>query len=95
MEPPTGLRTDERRALALLADGRWLEGHHLRGRQRRAGVRLSKYRGDEIPVGWDVLERLRAAGFLVPGRRLPGGAERFYLTGAGRAVLDATAGVPG
>lgn len=83
------LRTDVLRALFLLGDGRWLRVDRAGGRRARAAVQLSKYRGDEVPVGLDVLGLLAAAGYVAPGRALPGGASRFDLTGAGRAALGA------
>ena len=82
------LRTDERRALVLMTEGRWLGAHDGDGR-RRAWVQLSRRDGDDIPVGWDVFARLRAAGYLAAGARLPRGGRRFHLTAAGRAILTA------
>ena len=88
-----GLRTDHRRALDLLAEGdTWLGARD--GEDRRAWVQMSKYRGDEIPTGWDVFEHLLAVGWVAPGRRLPNGRGRLYrLTDAGRTAL-AAAGPP-
>jgi hypothetical protein len=82
------LRTDERRALALLAEGRWLGARDGDGR-RRAWVQLSQHAGDDVPVGWDVFARLRDAGYLAPGASLPRGGRRFHLTPAGRRAVGA------
>jgi hypothetical protein len=83
------LRTDVRRALVLLESGRWVRAHAPAGGRAWAEVQLSRYTGDAIPVGLDVLGLLRGAGYVAEGRRLPGGARRFDLTPAGRAALGA------
>jgi hypothetical protein len=83
------LRTDVRRALFLLGDGKWLRVDRPTGRRPRAAVQLSKYRGDEVPVGLDVLALLASAGYVAPGRTLPGGAWRYDLTAPGRLALVA------
>jgi hypothetical protein len=83
------LRTDARRALALLLEGgRWIRISVDQVGRRRAGVQLSAYRGDAIPVGADVLDLLVSQGLVVAGRRLPGGDRRFVLTAGGRAALQ-------
>jgi hypothetical protein len=85
------LRTDEQRALVLMADGdHWLGAQpSCPGCRARAWVQLSKYRGDEIPVGWDVFERLLEAGYLTPGRRVRETGRQFWLTTDGRRATDA------
>jgi CheY-like chemotaxis protein len=80
------LRTDERRALRLLADGRWLAVELGPDGRRRAAVRLSAHPGDEVPVGRDVVARLLGSGLLRPGRRISAGELRLHLTPAGRAM---------
>jgi CheY-like chemotaxis protein len=80
------LRTDERRALGLLADGRWLVATEYPDGRRRAWVQLSPYPGDAIPVGHDVLARLLEAGYLRPAGRAVAGQRRFHLTPAGAAL---------
>lgn len=76
-----------RRALALLAEGKWVRVALDNGRHPCAAVQLSKHRADVVPIGLDVLELLRARGYVAPGRGLPGGDWRFDLTPAGRARL--------
>ena len=84
----TELRTDELRALRMLAeDGLWLGATAAGGPRLRAWVQCSKYRGDEIPVGWDTFARLEAAGYLAPGRRVRGTARQYRINASGRAVL--------
>ena len=85
--PPGDLRTDVRRALRVLAEGRWVRADLPARGRGRAAVQLSKYKDDLIPLGVDVLGVLRGAGWVVEGRRLPGGQRRFVLTPAGRAAL--------
>jgi hypothetical protein len=85
------LRTDVLRALRLLHSARWIRAETGHGGRRWAAVQLSRYRGDVLLIGVDVLGLLRDSGYVVEGRRLPGGARRFDLTPAGRAA----AGGPG
>jgi hypothetical protein len=90
-EPPTlpTLRTDVRRALALLAEGRWVRERPAYDGRATAEVQLSKYPGDAVPIGLDVLALLTAAGYVAPGRTLPRGDRRHNLTTAGLAALAA------
>jgi hypothetical protein len=54
---------------------------------------MSTYRGDEVPVGWDVVAALLGAGWVAPGRRLHSARGRQHrLTDAGRAALADGAG---
>jgi len=92
---PTQLRTDERRALALLVDGWWVRASIGADGRRRASVQLSKYPADAIPIGWDVLSALAARGYVAEGRRLPGGDRRFMPTDARRAACLAATRGPG
>jgi CheY-like chemotaxis protein len=82
------MRTDVRRALCVLAGGRWVRAHLPERGRAWAAVQLSKYTCDVIPVGVDVLGLLRGDGWVAEGRRLPGGERRFVLTAAGRAALE-------
>jgi hypothetical protein len=88
-------RTDVRRALFLLRDGKWLRVDRPTGRRPRAAVQLSRYPCDVVPVGLDVLALLAAAGYVAPGRTLPGGAWRYDLTAPGRLALVAARPPPG
>ena len=87
--PRDRLRSDVHRALTLLDGGMWVRVAARAGEPERAGVQLSKYAADQLPIGLDVLEIMRAARYVVPGRRLPGGDRRFDMTAAGRAALAA------
>ena len=86
---PGPLRTDVRRALVLMGEGLWVRAHLPEHGRSWAAVQLSKYRCDLIPLGVDVLGLLRAAGWVVERRRLPGGYRRFDLAPEGRAAVGA------
>jgi hypothetical protein len=79
-------RSDVRRVLALLGDYPRIEVRPGEdGTGRRAAVRLSRFRGDEVPLGLDVLEILEQAGYVQAARRR--GSSLWYgLTGAGSSA---------